>query len=222
MARTPRPLLAFLVAAYVVLALAVIVLRAADVEVLDLFRDPAQLSPFLANHPWKGGLSMVGSLLWVAAATVCLFAGAVLRAYGGRGRKSTFLLATGVLLLLLGLDDAFVVHEEVAPIATGSDRSEQFVLLILAAAIAAWLVLFRREIAASAYLILMLAFAGLVSSFVLDFAYELGGNFSGRGVIEETAELAGQLTFAVYAAHVAWRALLETPASAISSKARRY
>jgi hypothetical protein len=221
-ARTPRSLLGLLVAGYVVIAVGIVLLRAADVEVLDLFRDPTQLSPFLGDHPWKGGLSMLGVLVWVAAATVCLFVGAVLRARTGSGRNSTFLLGTGALLLLLGFDDAFVVHEDVAPILAGTDRVEPLVLLVLAAAIAVWLVLFRREIAASAYVILLLAFAGLGSSFVLDFAYELGGDFSGRGLIEEAAELAGQVTVLVYAAHEAWRALLEAPAPAIPAQPRRY
>ncbi|HEV2713555.1 MAG TPA: hypothetical protein VGU26_10715 [Gaiellaceae bacterium] len=222
MARTTRSLLALLAVAYALLTLAVLLLRAADVEVLDLFRDPTELSPLLGDHPWKGGLSMVGVVMWVAAATVCLFAGAALRARAGRSRKSTFLLATGVLLLVLGFDDAFVVHEGLAPIVTGTDRAEPLVLLTIAAAIAVWLVLFRSEIAASAYVILVLAFVGLGSSLLLDFAYELGGNFSGRGLIEETAELAGQLTFLVYAAHVAWRALLDPAGPAISSQPRRY
>jgi hypothetical protein len=218
----PRPLLGLLVAGYAVLALGVLVLRAAGVEVVDLFRDPPELSPFLRAHPWKGALSMVGALAWAAAATVCLFAGAVLRARTGPSPRSTFLLATGGLLLLFGLDDAFVVHEDLAPFLIGTDRAEPLVLLGLAAAATAWLLLFRREIAASQYGILLLAFAGLSSSLLLDFVDELGGDFAGRGLIEETAELAGQLTLLVYVAHEAWRALVEAPTPSIPSAPPRY
>jgi hypothetical protein len=191
---------------YLLLGLVVAALALADVEVLDLYRDPSELSVFLGDHPWKGGLTVVGAFVWSAAATVFLFAGAVLRSSGERNR-SPFFLATGALLLLLGLDDGLAVHESIAPIVLHTDRADKLVQLVLVLLIAAWTWRFRREIRASNFTILLLAGLGLGLGLALDARDQIGLDYSWGGLFEETVEFAGLLTLLVYAAGETWRAL---------------
>lgn len=191
---------------YLLLGLVVVALALADVEVLDLYRDPSELSSFLGDHPWKGGLTVVGVFVWSAAATVFLFAGAVLRSTGERVR-SPFFLATGALLLLLGLDDGLAVHESIAPIVLHTDRADQLVQLALVLLIVPWGWRFRREIRTSNYGILLLAGLGLGLGLAFDVRDAIGLDHSWGGLLEETVEFAGLLTLLVYAAGETWRAL---------------
>jgi hypothetical protein len=189
----------------------VIGLIAADVEVLDLFRDAPQLSDYIGNHPWKGGFSMVGVFAWVGAATAFLLAGAVLRSREGPSERSWFFLTGGFVFLLLGIDDGFVVHDNLAEVVLGHDASEPIIFAVLSALLLAWLVRFRRQILASSYVILGLALLGLGVPFVLDLRHLVGVNPGWWWAIEEPMELAGVMTLLVYSAIESWRALVGVP-----------
>jgi hypothetical protein len=200
--------LPWLAAGYVVFGVAIVALVAADVEVLDLFREASEQSAFLADHPWKGSLSILGVFLWAAAGAVFLLAGAVLRTWGERGDESGFLIVGGLVSILLGLDDGLAVHESMAEIATGTKAAEKVVLLLLALSVLGWAVRYRRHILERTnYVLLVLAAVGLGAGQVLDSRRDLGLDFSGGGLVEESVEFAGQVTFLVYAAIESWRAL---------------
>lgn len=192
-----RTILVRLGAGYALWAAVIVTLLTADVEVLDLFRDPSEIGGRLPDHPWKSGFSTAGIFAWAAGAAVCLFAGAV-AGRAGRGERRTFLLATGGLVLLLGLDDAYVVHESLAELATGFDAAEPFVMAGLATAIAVWAVTFRRSILRSDWMVLVLAGTGLGGASALD-------RIGGSGILEESVEFPGLITLVVYAASESWR-----------------
>lgn len=200
---------AWLLAAYAAFGLGIVVLVALDVNVLDLFSDPGELSDTLGDHPWKASAAMVGVFAWAGTAAVGLFAGALLRSAEGPGPASSFLLATGALALLFALDDALAIHDGFAPLLIDSDLAEVPVLLVLLALAIVWAVRFRREILASRYPLLALAAAGLGGAFLLDLDQKLGVGFRGRGLIEESIEFAGVWTLFLYACSVAWDALLQ-------------
>lgn len=202
------PLLGWLLAAYVAWGVFVVALIAADVEVLDLFRDAPQLSEYIGNHPWKGGFSMIGVFAWVGTATAFLLTGAVLRSRDGPSERSRFFLAGGGVFLLLGMDDGFVVHDNLAEVVLGHDASEPIIFAILSVLILAWAVRFRREILATSYTILALAAVGLGVPFLLDLRHLLDFNPGWWWAIEEPMELAGVMTLLVYAAIESWRALV--------------
>jgi len=65
---------------------------------------------------YDGLASNLGALGWCAAAAVCLFRGAELRANNPGDPDARFLLAAGALTTLLTLDDLFLIHEEVMPV----------------------------------------------------------------------------------------------------------
>lgn len=216
------PWLGWLLAGYVAWGLTVAVLIAADVEVLDLFRDAPQLSRYIGDHPWKGTFSMVGVFAWVGAASVCLLAGAVLRSRAGGGERSWFFLAGGTVFLLLGIDDGFVVHDNLAEVVLGHDASEPIIFSILTVLLVGWVVRFRREILASSYVILGLAFAGLGVPFLLDLRHLIGVNPGWWWAIEEPLELAGVMTLLVWAAIESFRALVDPPTAPIPQQSPRY
>ena len=66
----------------------------------------------LADQPAHVGLlSLLGLLVWGGAVAALLVAALALRGLGGEGAQMRFLMATGAILLVIGVDDAAMVHE---------------------------------------------------------------------------------------------------------------
>lgn len=141
-----------------------------NVTVADLTRDATAV----AEVPWHtGALSTVGLLLWSAAATLCLFTAALVRNTSGPAAQSgRFLLYSGLLTLVLLVDDAFLVHETVAPEYLGISARSLFTGYALAAIAIFWL--HRKSIADSHYLLLLLAIALLAAGVVADELHDRG------------------------------------------------
>ena len=53
-------------------------------------------------------------MAWTGAAVVAIFAATMLAHMDGRVDRSTFLFWTGIITLLLGIDDLFLVHERIS------------------------------------------------------------------------------------------------------------
>ncbi len=77
-----------------------------DVPVSDLFRDP---SATLDGAWYVGLVSIMGVALWAAAAAICLLS---LYATSDEGARH-LLVAGGAISILLGADDAFLLHEAI-------------------------------------------------------------------------------------------------------------
>jgi hypothetical protein len=68
----------------------------------------------LMHLPWLAGLlNQLGVLLFCSAGVVCLFTVRILVRHQARLTLTGFLAGAGLLSLLLGLDDVFMVHETV-------------------------------------------------------------------------------------------------------------
>ena len=92
-----------------VTAVLVIVLGIAytsDVPVTDLLRDP---SATLEGAWYVGLVSIMGVALWAAAAAICLLS---LYAASSEGERH-LLVAGGAISIILGADDAFLLHEAI-------------------------------------------------------------------------------------------------------------
>lgn len=199
------PFLGWVLGAYVLWALFVIVLEIAEIGVLDLFRDPTQLDPYLADHPWKSTFSMVGNLAWAAASSMSLLTGAVLGARDEPG--DGFFLGMGTVFLALGFDDSFTIHDNFAGLVL-SGPSEFVVLSVLGLLFLGWAVMYRREILETSYVLLALGAVGLGIPFLLDARETLGIDASWLGIAEEAGELAGIFTLLLYVSIESWRALV--------------
>ena len=82
------------------------------IPISKLTRDPTAIA-FLPAY--TGFLSQIGIFLWSASATICFFSATVLSKGVDCQKLRRFLVASALLTLILGLDDAFLLHEKVLP-----------------------------------------------------------------------------------------------------------
>ena len=82
------------------------------VDLSDLTRDAVAV---VDTHLYVGALSTTGLMLWAATAGICLLGARALSCSTGRRETVWFLFSAGLLTALLGLDDAFLLHERVFP-----------------------------------------------------------------------------------------------------------
>jgi hypothetical protein len=164
-----KPLILLFLPPVLFLLAVVILCTQMDLPFSFLTCDPASI---VEINPFTGMLSNIGILLWTAAATVCLFSWGLLRKEPGTKRFSTFMLFSGIMTMILVLDDLFMLHEEIFPEQLGIPQ--KFVLLGYMGLILSGLVVFRKSILAADYLLLLIAlgFFGL-SVFVDVFDHEI-------------------------------------------------
>lgn len=193
-----RSLIPLLIGLYIpVLGLMFLVLLAqvlANVPAEILTRDP--LAVYNAP-PYVGLISNLGVLLWSAASSVCLFCAARLRQAKGNGLFHYFFIS-GLLSLLLCLDDLFLAHEDLWPHLLGIGEGPIVVFYVVLAGIYLWS--FRDLIFKTEYLLLVLSFAGFGSSVVLDLLPDLDPALilPGQYLLEDGSKLLGITTWLAY------------------------
>lgn len=82
-----------------------------------LYFDPlvaAEMAPECCRV-YFGAMSMLGVMLWVATAAICLFTALMLMLTGLSPVLRRFALAAGCLTGWMALDDAFLIHENILP-----------------------------------------------------------------------------------------------------------
>lgn len=104
----------------------------------ELTRDPLAVC---GGRFYYGVLSNLGILLWCAAATICLLTAAALRR---TDRQSGFFLYSGLLTLVLLLDDLFQLHEAVLPAILAV--RQRYILLSYLLLAGAYLACYHRQI----------------------------------------------------------------------------
>ena len=191
---------------WVAIVAALGILKLAGVEVIDLFKDAIELRDEERVLPWKGAIGTIGAGAWFVAATCALLAAAALAP--GDDRRG-YLVATALVLGLLGLDDALVLHDHLLPYLTGVGGSEKLLLGGLALAVLAWVARYRRRLAASDLVLLGMSAVGLGGAFGIDALQSLGLDFPGIGLVEEVSELLGLVTLVAWTATEALRAIRE-------------
>jgi hypothetical protein len=191
------------VAAPVAYALTAIVLLAASLQRVApaafLVRDPSQV----AKYPFYIGLiSHLGVLLWCAGAAICLFSAGLARERVMR----RFLLASGLVTAVLGLDDLLTLHESAFPDYLGVP--EHAVLAAEGLIVAAFLLGFVRVIVRTDFLLLGLAFAFFAGSELVDQgAFNQGLNY----LLDDGLKLFGIVSWLLY--------LVRTSAQAVGRQA---
>lgn len=115
---------------------------------------------------YAGLLSNLSNLLWSAATAVCFFTLTLLARDNRHRHASWFLFWSGLLCLLLTLDDTFLLHEEVFPVYF---HVPEFVVYIgYVVMVAAYLGYFIRRILMTDYIFLLIAFVFLGLSAAAD------------------------------------------------------
>lgn len=166
---------------------------------------------------YLGFVSNVGAMLWASAASVFLFGFRVHRSSSDL-EWGRFLLYSGVFVGVLGIDDLFMLHDQVFPDYLSVDQS----LVIATYAVLALLyaMRFATLIAQTAYPVLIAAMGLLAASATLD---QLSDNFSmsfrGEPFCEDAAKLLGIGAWLSYAIHTAAAAPRQAAKSSRSSMA---
>jgi hypothetical protein len=170
----------------------------AGVSYMVLTRDPAST---FAARPSVGFLSNLGVVGWVAAATVCFVAGALVR---GRSALAPFLLAGGALTAWLAADDLWLLHEEVLPSVLGiRERTaiRAHGVFVLAIAVSFWRQALRTE-----WVLAAMAVALLGASAWMDTELVFG---EVETLVEDSLKFAGIAFWGAYAVRVAQQAFAE-------------
>ncbi|MFG6096236.1 hypothetical protein SPB21_13330 [Leptothoe sp. ISB3NOV94-8A] len=116
---------------------------------------------------YAGFLSQIGLFCWAAAAMLCFFSASVIENNGNHHKIKQFLLASTLLTLILGFDDAFLLHEKVLPklgIPEGVTYASYGGLLLF------YLLRFHQLILKTDYIFIALALVFFGLSYTLDFA----------------------------------------------------
>ncbi|NNF60400.1 MAG: hypothetical protein HKN06_03610 [Gammaproteobacteria bacterium] len=165
-----------------------------------LTRDPTAV---LKGPPYIGFLSQIGIFLWAGSAAICFLAAAVLNRASAGARVWSFFLSAGALSLLLGIDDAFLLHESVLP---HFGLPEEAVVAGYAVLVGAWLVAYRQRLRARDALLLMTALVFFAISGLVDLVspWQIGTLY------EDSAKLAGLLFWLAYFAGAAMTALSDS------------
>ena len=196
--RSLAPLLAAVFAA-AFLVLAVVVLAA---EVLDkpfgfFSREPSEVlrAPF-----YTGFLFHVGALAWWGGAVIALFVGFLIWQRDGRS-VALPLLAGGALTAILALDDVFRIHEDFMPGKLGVPKILSYG--VYAALAVAWIWVYRRFVARTEWVLLVLALVFFAVSLVLDRAFVENQ----KHVIEDGAKFLGIVAWTLYFVRTSYREL---------------
>jgi hypothetical protein len=181
----------------VVLGAAVIARVHFGIPWTHIMGDPAAATgwPF-----YVGFVSNVGAVLWAAAASIFLFSFCVHRSSGGDAEWGRFLLCSGLFVGLLGLDDLFMLHEQVFP--KYLSISQSLVVASYAGLAALYVARFAAVIAQTAYPVFVAATAMLAASAGLDQIYDhFSIAFVGKEFCEDAPKLLGIGTWLSYAIH---------------------
>ena len=162
-----KTLNSFLLKLYLIPLLVLFAVTLASIQMgipmYKFMRDPAS---FLKVPVSIGVISNLGVLLWCASATICLFSWAILRGRTSETKLSDFFLYFGLLTILLMLDDLFLFHERLFP--RLFQVPENVTYICYGGLTLCGMIIFKRCIIKTEYLILLVAFIFFGLSLTVD------------------------------------------------------
>lgn len=150
-------------------ALALVAARYRGIPIPAVTRDAAST---LGAPVYTGIGSDLGALLWCASTAMCGLTALAVRRRGGPSRLVSFLLASSVVSGWLLLDDFFLLHEAVLPVAVGIPQP--VVYLVYVVFMVGYLAWYYPDIRRTDYLLLVCALGSLALSTVVDAIREFG------------------------------------------------
>lgn len=172
---------------------------ATDIPLRQFMLDPTE---FMRAPFYTGILANLGVLLWAATASICLFIAMFLPQLVGKAWRD-FFLVSGLLTLLLLLDDLLRIHDEIFPVhlgIKGDILGIGYVFLI-----ALYLFRYRTLIFQYPYTFLIMALGLFAISVAIDVAPAvLKHRFSVADLLlfEDGAKLLGIANWLAYFAHL--------------------
>jgi hypothetical protein len=119
----------------------ILVARLTGTPVWVLTRD-ADSAPW--RPPFVGLLSNWDVVLWIAAATICLFSAEIMKQQKAPDVTHKFLVVSGIFTLVLGLDDLYMLHDRILPRVLHIPEIFFYILYFLA--LVAYLVYFTPQL----------------------------------------------------------------------------
>ena len=167
-----------------------------------IYLDPV---PELGGDFSIGILSQVGIMLWSAAGAVFLLGGFLVRKKGQQSPWAEFLIGSGILSLLLGLDDALLIHEQIMPVFLGIKEKPVFTFYALVILI--YYMWFFRTIVETDLILLGLTLLSFGLSLGIDL---LPNNLHTQvAAFEDVPKVAGIVAWLVYAIKTSSMAVLD-------------
>lgn len=185
---TPVLLISWLLTTLALL-LAIFISTAKDISLDSFTQDPnAQFfAPF-----YIGFFSNIGIMIWSAAVTICFYG--AWRIDGNVNVKTQqFLLFSGIITLLMTLDDLFQLHELVFPLYF--NISDNMIYLTYLNIYLIYFIRFRRQLLNSDFIALVLAFFFLGLSTIIDI---LPLPISKDTFLEDAMKLLGTVSWLIY------------------------
>jgi len=161
--RSNRPMIAIVLTVSAFLIGIILVLHFwKGIPIGKLTRDPTAImgAPF-----YIGLFSQIGIFFWSAAAAICMFSAKVISNRPNSFRLKRFLFISGLLTLLLGLDDIFLLHESVFPYL---GIHEKVVYATYAGLVLFYLIRFYPTILNTKYIFLVMALVFFALSVIFD------------------------------------------------------
>ncbi|MDM8568536.1 hypothetical protein QUF50_03285 [Thiotrichales bacterium HSG1] len=160
-----------------------------NIPVAKFTRDPTVI---LLGHPFTGVISNIGILFWCSTSAICLFSSAI-HIKNGNAIVSRFLFFSGLLTLLLLLDDLFTFHEAIFPMYFHIPEEavySGYLVLVLT-----FFLKFKDLIIKSEYIILLIACGFFALSILSDiFLPQIGWEF----LLEDGFKLFGIVTWFIF------------------------
>ena len=159
------------------------------VPIPNMTRDPLAV----VNAPiYTGFLSQIGILFWSYSAAICLFCAKVMPKNTGNAGVRLFLFISGLLTLVLCLDDSFQLHEIFFP---HIGLPQKIIFLGYFLMVFFWLVIFHEIILKTEYNLLVMALFFFGLSIIID---ELNLKGIELHIFEDGAKLVGIVSWLVY------------------------
>lgn len=199
--RTIKQIIVTLMAGLLVLSVLALIAANYPFKSGDFTRDPAQI---MGGSPFFGVLSNLGILIWSIAASVSLFAAALLKRINSRPDLFWFFLFSGLITAFLVLDDLFILHDEVFPRYLNIPR-----MLVLSAymiILVAYVGAFLRTMLNTEYFILLISFILLIASVAFDMIPRYA-RFRGFYFVEDGFKFLGILLWTLYFVSSAYKQL---------------
>ena len=137
----------------------VLVAELTDNPIWKLAKDPAEVINF---PPYIGMLSNWSVILWITTAVICLFGAVVLKKQNAPKDTLRFIIGSGLLSLILGIDDLYRLHDKIFP--RMFHAPESFFYLLYFFTFLIYLMFFTTQILKYDYLLFGVAFFLLVIS----------------------------------------------------------
>ena len=169
-----------------------VIAKLTNIPTMDFFDDPSQI---VGYDYYIGLVNNLGIIIWAATMGICIFTFFILRRTDGNGGLAKFLLFSGLLTLILLIDDFFLIHEWLY------DYTSEFIVPVVFLILFILLVFrFRKIILDTDYIFLIAAIVFFGISLVLDVLQSRVVIISGgvRTLMEDGCKLLGIISWLTY------------------------